>query len=76
MINISEVDPIIIYAIYYDPSDYPDKYVVRKWVGESPEEEPVCVVNDIESARKNVPTGMYKIPHQMGEDACIIESYI
>jgi hypothetical protein len=63
------------WCIYKHPEDYPDKYVVRRWVGLTPDEDPLIITDTIEEARTVIPEGTI----YMGQDPIdpvIVEVYI
>ncbi len=64
-----------IYVLYFNPTDYPGKYVVRKWHNDIPEAKPLCVVNLLSEALQFLPAGLYEMPRQPGDDACIISTF-
>lgn len=66
----------ITYAVYQNPSDYPGKFVVRRWLGEAPEEHPICVVDSLAEARKNIPSYLVMLLPAKNDDPVIIETWI
>jgi len=64
------------YCIYNNPSDYPNKYVVRRWYNGQFDDLPICVVESLEEARTYIPAGLVRFTHQPGEDEVIEESWI
>jgi hypothetical protein len=58
-------------------SDHPGLYVARLWVT-IPEMEPSLLIRagTLEQLRDLLPDGLVLIPHQPGEDANIIETWI
>ena len=48
---------MITYCIYKNPSDYPDKFVVRHWDGLKPDTEPLMVSDTLDEARIVIPIG-------------------
>lgn len=67
---------LICYAIYDHPKDYPDSFVVRRWVGQVPDVIPTGVADTLEQARALIPRGLSRIPHQASEDPIIAETWI
>lgn len=62
-------------AIYFNPKDYPGKYVLREWIGQIPVDE--CKVADsLEEIRKHIPKGWIRIPLDKKDDPKIIETWI
>lgn len=68
------------YAIYQNPTDYPNKFVLRKWtIGPGTtlaEVNPVAVVDSLEDARDSVPEGLFLIPRSQEDDPVIVEVWI
>lgn len=77
--NEAESEELTIYVIYKNPSDYPDKFVVRKWTtcggcGEPvPDEDPIIVTDDVQAARDTMPKGLGAFAPQEGDAPCILE---
>lgn len=67
---------IIMYAVYKNPSDYPGKFVVRKFTGEIPDINPSIVANSLDEARKVIPKDKTKIPLSITDDPVIIETWL
>lgn len=68
--------PFITYAIYDHPKDYPDHFVVRKWIGEIPEEFLHCKVDTLSEAQASIPKGYTKVLPHKDDDPVIIETWI
>lgn len=68
------------YVIYFNPTDFPNKHVVRGFEikdGDTiPQQYPECVVNTIDEARSYIPKGMIWIDRFENDDPCIVESYL
>ena len=67
------------YAIYYNPSDVPGKYVVRRWwidVGSLTPDPDRHVVDTLEEARKLIPDGFTCVPRYMNDDPVIVEVWV
>jgi hypothetical protein len=71
---------IKIYTIYKNPSDYPDKHVVRLWEvskeGVLPHTNPIIVCDTLEQARLAIPKGLVSTGRKPDDDPVIVESYI
>ncbi len=65
----------VCYAVYERPSDYPNSFVVRKWVNGEPNET-AMLADDLVAARRLLPAGLVRIPHQNGEDKTIVETWL
>ena len=68
------------YVIYFNPSDFPGRYVVRGWtagIGEcQPDAEPLGVVDNLEAARAKIPPGLHRLSRLPGEDSVIVETWL
>ena len=66
--------PIIV--VYYNPLDYPNKYVARLWDINSKPTRFVMVKNDIGTIRGNIPAGMVKFLRSVNDDPAIVETWL
>jgi len=68
------------YVIYENPTDYPGKYVVRRWlIGRgtvTPDAEPLAVLDALSDARMFVPDGLYMMPRELEDDPAVLEVWI
>ena len=68
------------YCIYWNPSDYPKKFVVRRWtIGEDcrPVADEECrVFTRLTGARKAIPPGFVRIGRDEKDDKSIVEVWI
>lgn len=69
------------YVVYSSPSDYPGKIVVRERLIVRGVIEPVpgqllCVKENYHDAVSHIPLGTVRIPHQEGDDECLLETWI
>ena len=67
---------LTLYVIYANPSDYPSKFVVRRWIGEQACVEPEGVFATLSQARAVVPVGAVFITPQDNDDPCIAEVWL
>jgi hypothetical protein len=70
---------LTMYTIYFNPLDYPGRYVVRGFFIESGKVEPgeLCVVADtLEQARAAVPPGCAQIARDPDDEPQIVETWI
>ena len=63
---------MFMWTIYNSPSDYPNKFVVRKFNYDSPTDE-VKVFDTLEEARIAIPRHLYCMPRLEDDDPCIVE---
>lgn len=61
-----------ICTVYYNPSDYPNKYVVR--ILNFPTDE-IYVEDSLEAIRKHIPLDLYRQPRVQNDDPVIIENW-
>jgi len=70
-----------IFAVYENPVDFPNKYVVRLWQINRKIGQPIatgyCVVKDtLEECRKAIPPYLYRFGRDSSDDPQIIETWI
>lgn len=71
------------YVIYEQPKDFPDKFVVRRWLIVGGEEKSALIAdkaallaNTLDEARRLIPPGRYRIPRAQEDDPIIVETWI
>lgn len=70
---------MIQYAIYDHPSDYPDSFVVRKWIIEDGKILPgelVGKADTLSEARNLVPDGLFRINRFEQDDSVLTEVWL
>jgi hypothetical protein len=69
-----------MWTVYASPSDFPGKYVARRWdikAGESHPTTDSLLAERIERLRERfAQMGLHCIPAQPGEDPCIVETWL
>lgn len=82
VVNVRKEDiQFVQYAIYENPSDYPGRFVLRKWVVVRGNPNPLaspfptCIATTIEVCRNAIPPGMVMIKPK-GGDPSIVEEWI
>lgn len=72
-----------LYCVYDHPKDYPDDYVLRRFVVKPdlldpvPDEEPILVVRLLTTIQEwAMVRGLHFIPRSPQDDACIIGTYV
>lgn len=69
-----------VYTVYYDPSDYPGQYVVRRFRvtagAPRPDAEPLYVGDSLLRARSLIPLGLICFTADDGDDPCVLESWM
>jgi len=71
---VSEV--LEIYVVYEDPKDFPGKLVLRRWVGLTPDPEPLIVATELKEIRETIPDHCVPINRFDDDDAKIKEVWI
>lgn len=73
-------DELHIYTLYWNPSDYPGKYVVRRTViahGESRvDSEPLCVSSLLHDIHHHLPPGLVYVPRSHSDDEVIVGIFL
>lgn len=68
------------YAVYKSPIDYPGKFVVRGFelkMGQVvPEDEPLCVSDNLLEARKVIPRTFINLGRSADDEECMLEVWI
>lgn len=65
----------LLYCVYDHPSDYPEKYVVRAWIGGRPTEI-TYEADTLEELRALKSHSMVTIPRMPDDDPVIVECWI
>ena len=67
-------------VVYRHPTDFPDKYVVRRWTcmssGAKADPVPLIVCNTLEEARAAIPQWMVHLERSAGDDPAILEVWL
>lgn len=68
------------WTIFHNPTDYPGKMVVRKFIARNgaviPSAEPLCICDTLEECRARIPRGLILTPRSPEDDPVIVESWI
>lgn len=67
--------PPPVWVIYDHPKDHPSHFVVRRWIGETPDNK-ALLCETLEQARESLPPGLFNLGRFQQDDACILESWI
>lgn len=69
-----------IWTIYHNPSDYPGKYVARRFVVIGPTgpfaTDDVHVADSLAEIWGMIPLGLFRMEPWQGDDPCIVETWI
>jgi hypothetical protein len=70
-----------IFAVYENPVDFPNKYVVRLWQINRKIGQPIatryCVIKDtLEECREAIPPHLYRFGKDSSDDPQIVETWI
>lgn len=71
----------VLWTIYKHPLDFPEKYVMRRWIQlpereALPEAKPVAVGDGLNEVRLALPLGLTRVPRQEWQDQVIVETWI
>lgn len=67
---------LAIYVVYFDPLDYPERYVLRRWLGLFPDPIPMAVTDDMALVRNVIPDFCIPIGTYPEQDPHIYEVWI
>jgi hypothetical protein len=70
---------LAIYTIYWNPADYPDKFVVRRFDVDGNTATPLhlATIHDtIDDARASISPGLFNLRRAFGDEPQIVESWI
>lgn len=66
-----------MYTVYWNPKDYPNRFVVRRWTINSREapvpREVIAVTLTLREARSKIPPGLFCMPRWPDDDRTIVE---
>lgn len=68
-----------MFTIYDHPKDYPNHFVVRKWIIHGPEPEPGSVLSlseTLDAARNSIPAGLVCLSRNVEDDPVIVETWV
>jgi hypothetical protein len=72
--------PLETYTIYHDPTDYPGRYVVRRFVVAAghpiPDLTPIIVTTSRLEARNAIPRGLTCFPRDPTDEPAIVETWL
>ncbi len=74
--------PLLMFTIYENPTDYPGKFVARRFAvtaaGVMPEPDPLAVVDTIEEARAAIPDreGLVCMRRNPSDEPQIVETWL
>jgi hypothetical protein len=65
-----------IYTVYWNPSDFPGKFVVRRWTVTTFEPEPkeiIAISPSLDEVREKIPPNLHCEKRWRGDDPAILE---
>ena len=68
-----------MYVVYNRPKDFPNNFVVRRWIihpGQVEGGELIGVADDLSKARRLLPEGLHNLGRYIQDDPCIEEVWI
>jgi hypothetical protein len=73
-------DFLAVYTVYFNPTDFPGRYVVRRFLvhpnDPRPDPSPMHVGDTLDSARDAIPPGLIRFSAGDEDDMSIIESWM
>lgn len=66
-------NPLVFFVLYENPKDYPLKFVLRRWLDQTPDPKPVCVCTNLIEALAYLPKNVRGLGRRSGEAPCIKE---
>ena len=70
---------LLLYTIYEHPTDYPDGYVVRRWLveaGAPPTPLGAHRAPTLDAVRALLPPGLARLPRELEDDPVIVETWL
>ena len=70
---------LFTYVVYFNPSDFPGRYVMRGFVNVDGEAKANAIAisgETIEKVRAHIPKGLYRMERMPGDDPAIVEVWI
>jgi len=64
-----------VFTVYYNPTDFPGKYVVRLFDGPQPTRL-MAIADTLEAIRKTIPPLFHCIPRDTKDDKIIVETWL
>lgn len=79
--TVATAPMVVMFVIYDGPSDYPGKYVVRRWCvtagGEvRPDADPAATTGTLRQARSHIPSHYKRMARLPDDDPCIVEVWV
>lgn len=75
-----QIDHLDLYVVYFNPKDFPDKFVARKFIidysGRQTPGHIIATANTIEEVRAKIPEGLYRQIRSENDDPCIVETWL
>lgn len=73
MANVADFE---MFVIYENPRDFPDRYVVRRFVGTVPDALPLAVCETAEEARNALRPDLFNLGRTHADEPQILEVWI
>lgn len=64
-----------LYTIYFNPADFPNRFVVRRFELDQPKEI-LIVCHDLDTARKALPAGLIRTIRHPDDHISVIETWL
>lgn len=72
-------DALHIWTVYDHPSDYPHSFVARLYVSHDGRDyvtNQVIEADTLDALRAMLPPGLYRMPRDVRDDPCIVETWL
>lgn len=66
--------PLSIWVVYDNPTDYPGRFVARKWKGDTATPE-LHLADTLDELRQLLPAGLCRLPRFAIDDPKIVETW-
>lgn len=67
---------LAIYVVYFDPLDFPGRYVLRRWLAQEPDPIPMAVTAELALVRNVIPDHCIPIGSYPEQDPKIFEVWV
>jgi hypothetical protein len=75
-----KVTGLSMWVIYWNPRDFPNRYIVRRWLvdgaGPVADDEPSAIVETLDEARRSIPDGLFCLDRAEADEKQIVEIWL
>lgn len=74
----TDKDTLVLFTIYDHPRDYPNSFVVRRYIVKNSESIPdeIRLAETLMGARDSLPPGVYNLGRYAADDPVIVETWV